>query len=94
MTALRQRISQRGFRNLGGDHLDVHLSELIPAGDQWNPKIHEWLQESDWLLLLYTGQGVEWDWCLYETGFLRGPMEQRPSGLYACITMALNCLAL
>ena len=60
------------FEDLGGDRLDVYVSELIPAGEQWDPKIHQWLKESDWLLLLYTGPGVEWDWCLYETGFFAG----------------------
>ena len=63
------------FEELGGDRLDVYVSELIPTGEQWDPKIHQWLKESDWLLLLYTGPGVEWDWCLYETGFFAGSHE-------------------
>src|SRR5690348_4343511 len=63
------------FEELGGERLDVYVSELIPTGEQWDPKIHQWLKESDWLLLLYTGPGVEWDWCLYETGFFAGSHE-------------------
>lgn len=60
------------LQDYGGDRLDVHSSELIAAGEEWNPKIHQWLHDSDWLLLLYTGPGVEWDWCFYETGFFAG----------------------
>ena len=72
------------LQEYGGDNLEVHLSELIPAGEQWNLKIHQWLQDSDWLLLLYTGPGVEWDWCLYETGFF--------AGVHGIATKRLVCL--
>ncbi|HEY1243086.1 MAG TPA: toll/interleukin-1 receptor domain-containing protein [Bryobacteraceae bacterium] len=69
------KLIQSKFEQWGGDRLKVYLSELVPKGEEWDPKIHEWLRQSDWLLLLYTGPGVEWDWCLYETGFFAGSHE-------------------
>jgi hypothetical protein len=65
----------------GGDRLNVYVSELIPKGEQWEPTIHQMLKDSDWLLLLYTGPGVEWDWCLYETGFFAGTHDKSQTRL-------------
>ena len=73
---------KRWFENLGGGRLEVHISELIPLGEQWDAQIRKWLKEADWLLLLYTGPG-DWHWCLYEMGFFAGAHE--PAQRLVCV---------
>lgn len=51
------------------DDIDFFISEEIPKGTEWSRKIHEYLKETDWLILIYTDPSETWDWCLYETGF-------------------------
>lgn len=42
--------------------------EDIADGADWNRAIKRQLAESHLLLLLYTRESFEWDWCLYEAG--------------------------
>ncbi len=72
--ALAMEIKQR-FEMFAPNRLDVYVSELIPKGEKWDPRIHQWLKESHWLILLYTGSGADWDWCFYEIGFFVGAHE-------------------
>ena len=52
--------------------LDVYLMEAIPAGKEWFDWIKESVAESSMLLLLFTDETLEWDWCLYEAGLFAG----------------------
>ncbi|UCE60367.1 MAG: toll/interleukin-1 receptor domain-containing protein [Phycisphaerales bacterium] len=52
----------------GGDRLKSFISEEIPAGDDWFATIQKCLVDSSLLLLIFTDQTMNWDWCLYETG--------------------------
>src|SRR5690349_16965854 len=74
--------SERNARRVAGDlamfggrSVSVLCSANFERGEEWEPKIREGLVKADWLILLYTGPTVEWDWCLYETGFFRALME-------------------
>jgi hypothetical protein len=64
----------------GGPNVKVICSANFERGVEWEPKIREGLAKAHWLILLYTGPNVEWDWCLYETGFFRALMEDGKSG--------------
>jgi hypothetical protein len=64
----------------GGQNVRVTYSANFERGEEWEPKIREGLAKANWLILLYTGPNVEWDWCLYETGFFRALMEDAKSG--------------
>jgi hypothetical protein len=63
----------------GGQNVRVTYSANFERGEEWEPKIREGLAKAHWLILLYTGPNVEWDWCLYETGFFRALMEEGKS---------------
>jgi hypothetical protein len=64
----------------GGQNVRITYSANFERGEEWEPKIREGLAKANWLILLYTGPNVEWDWCLYETGFFRALMEDGKSG--------------
>lgn len=64
--ALRIRTTLEKF---GGNSMDVFVSEQIEPGKEWPSVIWEHLLKADWLLLLYTDESEEWDWCLFEAGF-------------------------
>ncbi len=48
--------------------LVFHISEDMPKGADWYKWIKDRLVESRMLLLLFTDNTVQWDWCLYEAG--------------------------
>jgi hypothetical protein len=48
------------------------MSENITKGDDWQGKIEEALYESDWFILLYSGDDNDWAWCHHEAGIFRG----------------------
>jgi hypothetical protein len=52
--------------------IDVFMSENITKGDDWQGKIEEALYDSDWFLLLYSGDDNDWAWCHHEAGIFRG----------------------
>ena len=54
------------------DRIEIHTSNECEWGEDWFDRIHTLLSEADWLLLLYTDPTIDWDWCLYETGFYSG----------------------
>jgi hypothetical protein len=64
----------------GGQNVRITYSANFERGEEWEPKIRAGLAKANWLILLYTGPNVEWDWCLYETGFFRALMEEGKSG--------------
>jgi len=57
------------LESLGKGKLRVFSSEQLPATAEWRPEVIKKLQQSNWLLLLYTDPTTTWDWCMYETGF-------------------------
>ena len=59
----------------GGNRIQVYYSGKYMAGVDWREKIEKDLSEALWLILLYEGPQVEWDWCLFETGFFRAKMK-------------------
>lgn len=65
----------------GGQNVTINYSGNFERGVEWEPKIREGLTKARWLILLYTGPNVDWDWCLYETGFFRALMEGGKSGI-------------
>jgi hypothetical protein len=63
----------------GGDRVQVHYSGKYMAGINWRNQIEHDLTEASWLILLYEGPQIEWDWCLFETGFFRAKMNESPT---------------
>lgn len=58
--------------------IEFYLSEENPFGVNWHNKVHKELKEADHLFLLYTDASLDWDWCMYETGFFsRGVYDKR-----------------
>jgi hypothetical protein len=62
------RIVAGALALFGGTNVTVSYSGDFERGVEWEPKIREGLTKAHWLILLYTGPNVDWDWCLYETG--------------------------
>ena len=52
------------------------VAQDIRHGKDWSKDIHDALESSSWLLLLYTDPSQIWDWCLDETGFFAGRVEK------------------
>src|SRR5436190_12486349 len=62
--------------------LDAHCRKIkaflscdlkcLPGGTDWREGIHRALNEANWLILIYTTPGDNWDWCLYEAGYFAG----------------------
>jgi hypothetical protein len=63
----------------GRDRIRVHYSGQYPAGIDWREQMESDLVGASWLILLYDGPQVEWDWCLFETGFFRARMKSSPT---------------
>jgi hypothetical protein len=59
----------------GGSRIRVYYSGRYTAGIDWREKIQNDLTEASWLILLYEGPHVAWDWCLFETGFFSAKMK-------------------
>lgn len=57
------------LKKYGGNGMDIFVSEQIEPGKEWPSEIWEHLLKADWLLLLYTDESEEWDWCLFDAGF-------------------------
>lgn len=68
--------------------LEVHISEEILGGDNWFTWIKNKLNESNLLLLLFTGHTKDWDWPLYEAGLFT-KLTDEPKSRVIC----LNCLS-
>jgi len=87
----------RELKLVGGNKLEVYVSEDMTAGIDWVEKIHKELKESNVLVLLYCFniKPKDLEWCLYEAGYfasdavekdkklicLLNPNEIRPSPL-------------
>lgn len=61
-----------GCLALFGRNVKVICSAKFDPGINWQHAISKGLDQSDWLILLYTGPHTEWDWCLFETGYFQG----------------------
>ncbi len=59
----------------GRERILVHYSGNYTFGIDWREQIERDLTEASWLILLYEGPQVEYDWCLFETGFFRAQMN-------------------
>jgi hypothetical protein len=72
----QDKILARGLQKIleepCGNSLDVYLMAEIPAGSNWLDSIKNALASSHMLLLLFTDETLEWDWCLYEAGLFTG----------------------
>ena len=47
-------------------------AESLLHGDRWSEVVHKELNRADWLVLLYTAAGENWEWCIYEAGYFAG----------------------
>jgi TIR domain len=61
----------RNVLSMLSDGLRVLLSENIAKGLDWQQEIQSQIIESDWFVLLFTGDDDDWSWSLYETGNFR-----------------------
>ncbi len=74
-----------GLAAFGGERILVHHSGKYPTGTDWREKIEHDLTEASWLILLYEGPQIEWDWCLFETGFFRATMKDGKERRLFCL---------
>jgi hypothetical protein len=66
------------LKRAGGRMLEIFMCENIETGDNWQDEIEKQLHESDWFLLLFTGNNDDWSWCHHEADFFRGTMYPDP----------------
>ena len=63
------------LRRLGGANIDVFVAgddvSIKPASD-FRLRILSKLREAQVVIFLYTDPTLQWDWCLYETGYFDG----------------------
>lgn len=70
---------------LANDRMTICYSANFDRGDQWENKIREGLDSSDWFILLYDGPDVNHDWCLWEAGYFRANMKSNPDKRLICL---------
>jgi hypothetical protein len=75
------------LRSLSNRHLEVHVCEDIPGGEEWRKWIEERIEKSKILIFLYTDERADWGWCLYEIGFFLGshPSEMESKCHMICL---------
>jgi hypothetical protein len=57
---------------LGRGRLKIFVSDYIPFGEEYRPRVLQELALADRLILMYTDPYQDWDSCLYESGFFDG----------------------
>ncbi len=57
------------IETLNPKEVKVYVCEECPPGQKYREAILRRLKASDLLIFLYTSAGMQFDWCLYETGF-------------------------
>ena len=62
-------ILYEALRAASGDTVTYFLSERIKHGQNWLDELHNSLQQSKYLLLIYTDPKEDWSWCMYEAGY-------------------------
>lgn len=80
-----EKIKSRLIQYGSPQRMEIFLSEEIPIGEKWNEKVHIALKRADWLIFIYTDPSLEWDWCLYETGFFAGKVKTNNSDRLVCL---------
>lgn len=53
----------------------IFLSERIRHGQNWLKQLHDELESSDYLVLIYTNPKDDWSWCMYEAGYFASLKE-------------------
>ena len=66
------------LRLLSNGKLELFVCADIPGGREWRDSIDEKIGESDIMLFLYTGEGFDYSWCLYEIGLFSRPNDPNP----------------
>ena len=59
------------MRLYAGKEIEFYVSGS-EYGVDWREKISQYLETSDWYILIYTDPTLDWDWCLYEAGLFEG----------------------
>jgi hypothetical protein len=59
----------------GGSTIEVKHAGMFRYGEDWRKKIQHCLNESHWLIYLFTEQDEDWGFCLFECGYFRATME-------------------
>jgi hypothetical protein len=83
-TALAKTIKDK-LTILSNGQLDIHVSELIPGGEDWYKWIEERIYQSSILVFLFTRDKPVWEWCIYEAGMFRGGKRTRTKKHLICI---------
>lgn len=65
---------------IGGNRLDIFISEDIPSGVDWRESIKQNLAEANCFFLLFGDPTDGWDWCLYESGLFTPLDKETESG--------------
>ena len=71
---IRQQLERTGTNNgirvfVSGD------DQELKAGQEWRNVVLKNLREAHVLIFLYTDPSLNWDWCLYETGYFDGRLD-------------------
>jgi hypothetical protein len=61
----------------GAGRIVVHYSVETEAENDWRRRVEQNLTDASWFILLYDGPLVDWDWCLFETGFFIAKAEDQ-----------------
>ena len=61
----------------GGPRIQMHYSGKYPKGINYRQQIEKDLTAASWLILLYEGAELQWEWCLFEVGFFTAKMESK-----------------
>jgi len=75
--AAADRIREQ-LQRIGGNGIQVFVSgddHMLRAGKDWRSVVLKNLREAHVLIFLYTDPSLQWDWCLYETGYFDGRQD-------------------
>ena len=84
-TPLAQEIGSK-LALYAGNQVKVAHAGTFRYGDAWRQRIQEELDQTHWLILLYTDQDEDWGFCLFECGYFRHIMEGDESQTKRLIT--------
>lgn len=81
------RAIARELEIVGGNKIEVYVSDDMSAGIDWVERVHNQLKESNLLVLLYCFdmKPNNLEWCLYETGYFASDATEKDKKLICLV---------
>src|SRR4029453_18836856 len=73
-----ERISSR-LSLYGRERVKCTHAGVFPVGIDWREKVDRELENTDWLILLYTSKNQDWSFCMNECGYFQSQMRSHPN---------------